>query len=952
MTQLHGPRSGDLVRSRRRHHVPAGPAERRLHRHQGSNMAECHPVGFQWVMEAKARGAKVIHVDPRFTRTSAVADLHVPHPRGHRHRLPRRAHQLHPRRTTATSASTSCTTPTRRRSSPTTSATPRTSTASSAAATRRRASTTRRRGSTRASRSCAAAGQRELFAATGQAHGAHGARARAGRSADERPDAAAPALRLPDPQAPLLPLHAGDGRGGLRRARASSSSRWPRRCATTRAASARRRSSTRSAGRSTRSACSTSAPRRSSSCCSATSAGPAAASWRCAGTRRSRARPTSRRCSTSCPAICPCPSRGRRRRSTTTSANNAAPTGWWSELAEVHRLAAQGVVGRRGDRRTTTTASTTCPRITGDHSHYDDGRRHGRRQGRGLLRDGREPRRRRGERPLAAQGPGASSSGWWCATSSRSRPPSSGSERSRGDRDRGLLLPGGGAHREGRHASPTRSGCCSGTTRRVEPPGDCRSRAVVHATTWASELRARLARLRAIRRTGRSSTSPGTTRPMGANDDPTPRRCCAEINGYHGRDGKPVDGYTELTKTTARPRAAAGSTPACYADGVNQAARRKPGSEQTWVAPEWGWAWPANRRMLYNRASADPDGPAVVRAQALRVVGRGRQASGRARTCPTSSPTRPPDYVPPEDAHGAEQALARRRAVHHAGRRQGWLFAPSGLVDGPLPTHYEPQESPVDNPLYGQQSQPGARRSARRPRQPRITAPATSRFPYVLTTYRLTEHHTAGGMSRWLPWLSELQPEMFCEVSPELAARARARARRLGDDRHRARRDRGSRAGDRADARRCASAAATIHQIGLPYHWGERGLVTRRLGQRPARRSSPTPTCTSASPRRRPATSAGRRPRGECAAGIARRPPARRDEPAHGLLHRHHLCIGCKACEVACKEWNQLPDDGFELHGHVATTTPGDARARRPWRHVAVRRAGRRAADGRRTSRG
>ena len=44
----------------------------------GSNMAECHPVGFQWVMEAKERGAKVIHVDPRFTRTSAMADLHVP----------------------------------------------------------------------------------------------------------------------------------------------------------------------------------------------------------------------------------------------------------------------------------------------------------------------------------------------------------------------------------------------------------------------------------------------------------------------------------------------------------------------------------------------------------------------------------------------------------------------------------------------------------------------------------------------------------------------------------------------------------------------------------------------------------------------------------------------------------------------------------------------------------
>mgnify|MGYP002652492145 CR=1 FL=1 len=45
---------------------------------EGSNMAECHPVGFQWVTEAKARGAKVIHIDPRFTRTSAVADTHVP----------------------------------------------------------------------------------------------------------------------------------------------------------------------------------------------------------------------------------------------------------------------------------------------------------------------------------------------------------------------------------------------------------------------------------------------------------------------------------------------------------------------------------------------------------------------------------------------------------------------------------------------------------------------------------------------------------------------------------------------------------------------------------------------------------------------------------------------------------------------------------------------------------
>jgi formate dehydrogenase major subunit len=92
-------------------------------------------------------------------------------------------------------------------------------------------------------------------------------------------------------------------------------------------------------------------------------------------------------------------------------------------------------------------------------------------------------------------------------------------------------------------------------------------------------------------------------------------------------------------------------------------------------------------------------------------------------------------------------------------------------------------------------------------------------YPYIFTTYRLTEHHTAGGMSRWLPYLAELQPEMFCEVSPELAAevglepygwatlispRAAIEAKVLVTDRVRPLRVNGR----------------TVHQIGLPYHWG------------------------------------------------------------------------------------------------------------------------------------
>ena len=118
---------------------------------------------------------------------------------------------------------------------------------------------------------------------------------------------------------------------------------------------------------------------------------------------------------------------------------------------------------------------------------------------------------------------------------------------------------------------------------------------------------------------------------------------------------------------------------------------------------------------------------------------------------------------------------------------KGWIFAPSGLQDGPLPTHYEPQESVIQNPLYGQQCNPVAHGMDARRDNPYHQPYDDPRFPYVLTTYRLTEHHTAGGMSRWLSWLSELQPEMFCEVSPELAAEVGLQERRLGDHPHGAR---------------------------------------------------------------------------------------------------------------------------------------------------------------------
>ena len=185
-----------------------------------------------------------------------------------------------------------------------------------------------------------------------------------------------------------------------------------------------------------------------------------------------------------------------------------------------------------------------------------------------------------------------------------------------------------------------------------------------------------------------------------------------------------------------------------------------------------------------------------------------------------------PDHVPDEDAT-AEDALRGDAPFVMQADGTAWLYVPTGLKDGPFPTHYEPHESPFDNPLYGQQANP-ARQVAARPDNPYNPSGSTAgadAYPYVLTTYRLTEHHTAGGMSRWVGHLSELMPALFCEVSPELArarglanggwativsSRTAIEARVLVTDRI---------APLQMDGH-------VVHQVGLPYHWGSQGLVT------------------------------------------------------------------------------------------------------------------------------
>jgi formate dehydrogenase major subunit len=306
----------------------------------------------------------------------------------------------------------------------------------------------------------------------------------------------------------------------------------------------------------------------------------------------------------------------------------------------------------------------------------------------------------------------------------------------------------------------------------------------------------------------------------GSIAEPSAEAVLAEINGWDA-DGQPLASYEQLHEDGST---ACGCWIYCgvYANGINQAARRKPGRDQNWVANEWGWAWPANRRILYNRASADPDGRPWSERKAL-VWWDHDEGKWTGHDVPDFSATKSPWHQPSPDARGPD-ALSGTDAFVMQADGKAWLFVPAGLTDGPLPTHYEPQDSPVPNLLYSQQRNPVRQvfSDAHNRYHPGPSEAGSSVFPYAITTYRLTEHHTAGGMSRWVPYLSELQPEMFCEVSPELAqerglehggwatvvtARAAIEARVLVTDR----------------IPPLIVHGRTIHQIGLPYHWGPNG---------------------------------------------------------------------------------------------------------------------------------
>jgi formate dehydrogenase major subunit len=215
----------------------------------------------------------------------------------------------------------------------------------------------------------------------------------------------------------------------------------------------------------------------------------------------------------------------------------------------------------------------------------------------------------------------------------------------------------------------------------------------------------------------------------------------------------------------------------------------------------WSWCWPVNRRVLYNRASVDLNGrpwnpkKPVIAWNALTRKWEGDVPDGG--WAPMSEDGTKHPFIMVAEGHAR-------------------LFA-AGLADGPMPEHYEPMESPVANSMTGQQCNPA------------VATPAnidnSGRYPYIGTTYRVSEHWQAGAMTRNLPWLVELVPEMFVEISEELAKwKGIANGEMVTISSPRGAIE--AKALVTARIKPLRIGGKMIEQVGLPWHFGFNGLAT------------------------------------------------------------------------------------------------------------------------------
>jgi len=273
-----------------------------------------------------------------------------------------------------------------------------------------------------------------------------------------------------------------------------------------------------------------------------------------------------------------------------------------------------------------------------------------------------------------------------------------------------------------------------------------------------------------------------------------------EINGYDLTTGKLVANFTKLKDdgtTSCGNWLYSGS----YTEDGNMTARRKK-DDPTGLGlfPQWAWCWPVNRRIIYNRASVDLEGK--PRNPAKSVITWDAEAKKWIGDVPDGG-------WPPMGTEGYYPFIMKPDGVAS-------IFGP-GLSDGPFPEHYEPLECPIEKNIMSNQRINPVVRIFEGGRD--TFATCDPRYPFVCTTYRVTEHWQTGVLTRWLPWLIEAEPQIFCEMSQELA---KLRGIENGDN-VRVETSRG-----KVDATAIVTlrlkpfviAGQAVHLIGLPYHFG------------------------------------------------------------------------------------------------------------------------------------
>src|SRR5713226_3021023 len=367
-------------------------------------------------------------------------------------------------------------------------------------------------------------------------------------------------------------------------------------------------------------------------------------------------------------------------------------------------------------------------------------------------------------------------------------------------------------------------------TKAVGPPGDARSDAAFGVDLGL--------RLKALYKDSKAKKDRPVLDPVwdyqpeGTKKEPKMELVLKEINGYAtdditDKDGKTVYKKGEPLKTFAHLKD--DGLTACgnwiYGgiypeEGKNLAARREKSKEGDYLAHGWGFFWPANRRILYNRASADPSGKPWSEKKKL-IWWDVEQKKWVGYDVPDFGLTMAPDA--PRAKEGPLKGISGIDAFIMNSHGRGQFFA--ALLDGPFPEHYEPFESPTKNLLSKVDNNPVAKVYDIGDLN-KLGGPDT--YPYVLTTYRLTEHHAAG-MSRHIPWLSELFAGHFAEINPEMAKelgvangdmlevetpRAKIKVRAMVTDR----------------IPPFIINGKKVYQVGIPWHWGYQGVMKSSRG--------------------------------------------------------------------------------------------------------------------------